>query len=150
MSFLRGVAGRFLRDKVRSSVRVEPLILDIERSQLRWLGHLFPGEVFRARPTERRPGEDPGHAGETISPDWPGDASVSPRKSTRKSLGRGKSGRLCLDCCPHDPVLCRNLHPCQIMHPLIEIATWLPNPNHTSNLSPPPHLRLNLPILGDA
>ncbi len=47
MSFLRGVAGRFLRDKVRSSVtreelRAEPLILDIERSQLRRLGHLMP------------------------------------------------------------------------------------------------------------
>ncbi len=66
MSFLRRVAGRSLRDKMRSSVtreefRVEPLLLDIERSQLRWLGHLFwvppwclPG-AFRARPTRRRP-----------------------------------------------------------------------------------------------
>ncbi|GAA6078097.1 uncharacterized protein LOC111191400, partial [Tachysurus ichikawai] len=56
-----------LRDRVRSSVtreelRVEPLLLHIERSQLRWLGHLFrmppgrlPGEVFRAYPTGRRP-----------------------------------------------------------------------------------------------
>ncbi len=63
MIFLRRVAGRSLRDRVRSSVtgeelRVEPLLLDIERSQLRWLGHLFrmppghiPGEVFRAHPT---------------------------------------------------------------------------------------------------
>ncbi len=46
MSFLRRVAGRSLRDKVRSSatreeLRVEPLLLDIERSQVRWLGHLF-------------------------------------------------------------------------------------------------------------
>ncbi len=67
MNFLRRVAGRSLRDRVKSSVtreelRVEPLLLDIERSQLRWLGHLFrmppgrlPGEVFRARPTGRRP-----------------------------------------------------------------------------------------------
>ncbi|GAA6106566.1 receptor-type tyrosine-protein phosphatase F-like, partial [Tachysurus ichikawai] len=67
MSFLRRVAGRSLRDRVRSSVtreelRVEPLLLHIERSQLRWLGHLFrmppgrlPGEVFRACPTGRRP-----------------------------------------------------------------------------------------------
>ncbi|GAA6083977.1 receptor-type tyrosine-protein phosphatase F-like, partial [Tachysurus ichikawai] len=58
---------RSLRDRVRSSVtreelRVEPLLLHIERSQLRWLGHLFrmppgclPGEVFRAYPTGRRP-----------------------------------------------------------------------------------------------
>ncbi len=66
MSFLRRVAGRSLRDRVRSSVtreelRVEPLLLDIERSQLRWLGHLFrmppgclPVEVFWVRPTGRR------------------------------------------------------------------------------------------------
>uniref|UniRef100_A0A672GMW1 DDE Tnp4 domain-containing protein n=1 Tax=Salarias fasciatus TaxID=181472 RepID=A0A672GMW1_SALFA len=67
MSFLRRVAGRSLRDKVRSSVTreelgVEPLLLHIERNQLRWLGHLFrmppgrlPREVFRACPTGRRP-----------------------------------------------------------------------------------------------
>ncbi|KAI3376789.1 hypothetical protein L3Q82_000389 [Scortum barcoo] len=64
MSFLRRVAGRSLRDRVRSSVTreelgVEPLLLRrIERSQLRWLGHLFrmppgrlPREVFQACPT---------------------------------------------------------------------------------------------------
>ncbi|KAK3528856.1 hypothetical protein QTP70_011737 [Hemibagrus guttatus] len=67
MSFLRRAAGRSLRDRVRSSVtreelRVEPLLLHIERGQLRWLGHLFrmppgrlPGEVFRACPTGKRP-----------------------------------------------------------------------------------------------
>ncbi|KAK3557834.1 hypothetical protein QTP86_003172 [Hemibagrus guttatus] len=67
MSFLRRVAGRSLRDRVRSSVTreelgVEPLLLHIERGQLRWLGHLFwmplgrlPGEVFRACPTGKRP-----------------------------------------------------------------------------------------------
>uniref|UniRef100_A0A3B5KJ05 Transposase Tc1-like domain-containing protein n=1 Tax=Xiphophorus couchianus TaxID=32473 RepID=A0A3B5KJ05_9TELE len=67
MGFLRRVAGLSLRDRVRSSVireelRVEPLLLHIERSQLRWLGHLvrmppgrLPGEVFQARPTGRRP-----------------------------------------------------------------------------------------------
>ncbi|KAK3517717.1 hypothetical protein QTP70_016386 [Hemibagrus guttatus] len=67
MCFLRRVAGRSLRDRVRSSVTreelgVEPLLLHIERGQLRWLGHLFrmppgrlPGEVFRACPTGKRP-----------------------------------------------------------------------------------------------
>ena len=68
MSFLRRVAGLSLRDKVRSSdIRrelgvVEPLLLRIERSQLRWFGHLtrmppgrLPLEVFRARPTGKRP-----------------------------------------------------------------------------------------------
>ncbi|KAK0138508.1 Copper homeostasis protein cutC [Merluccius polli] len=63
MSFLRRVAGLSLRDRVRSSVirqelGVDPLLLRVERSQMRWLWHLvrmpprrLPGEVFRARPT---------------------------------------------------------------------------------------------------
>ncbi|KAK3517712.1 hypothetical protein QTP70_016085 [Hemibagrus guttatus] len=67
MSFLRRVAGRSLRDRVRSSVTqkelgVEPLLFHIEKGQLRWLGHLFrmppgrlSGEVFRACPTRKRP-----------------------------------------------------------------------------------------------
>ncbi|KAK3558031.1 hypothetical protein QTP86_006407 [Hemibagrus guttatus] len=71
MSFLRRVAGHSLRDRVRSFVTreelgVEPLLLHIERGQLRWLGHLFrmplgrlPGEVFRACPTGKRPRRRP-------------------------------------------------------------------------------------------
>ena len=67
MGFLCRVSGLSLRDRVRSSIiweglGVEPLLLRIERSQMRWLGHLvrmppgrLPGEVFRARPTGRRP-----------------------------------------------------------------------------------------------
>ncbi|KAK3561115.1 hypothetical protein QTP86_028310, partial [Hemibagrus guttatus] len=67
MSFLRRVAGRSLRDRVRSSVTreklgVEPLLLHIKRGQLRWLRHLFrmplgclPGEVLWACPTGKRP-----------------------------------------------------------------------------------------------
>ncbi|KAK0135552.1 hypothetical protein N1851_028597 [Merluccius polli] len=65
MSFLHRVAGLSLRDRVRSSViqeelGVDPLLLRVERSQMRWLGHrmpprCLPGEVFRARPTGRRP-----------------------------------------------------------------------------------------------
>ncbi len=100
MSFLRRVAGRSLRDRVRSSVtreelRVEPLLLHVERSQLRWLGHLY----------QMPPGRLPGKvdAGGTMSLGWPGKASGSPWKSWRKCLGRGKSGHPCLDCCPRDP-----------------------------------------------
>ncbi|TWW74408.1 hypothetical protein D4764_14G0004110 [Takifugu flavidus] len=67
MSFLHRVAGLSLRDRVRSSVireelGVEPLLLCVERSQMRWLGHLvrippgcLPGEVLRACPFGRRP-----------------------------------------------------------------------------------------------
>ena len=45
MSFLCRVSGLSLRDRVRSldireRLRVEPLLLCIERSQLRWFGHL--------------------------------------------------------------------------------------------------------------
>ncbi|TWW73380.1 hypothetical protein D4764_15G0007740 [Takifugu flavidus] len=67
MSFLRTVAGLSLRDRVRTSairkeLGIEPLLLRVERSQMRWLGHLvrmppgrLPGEVFRACPSGRRP-----------------------------------------------------------------------------------------------
>ncbi|KAK0156273.1 Craniofacial development protein 2 [Merluccius polli] len=67
MSFLRRVAGFSLRDRVRTSVireelGLEPLLLCLERSQLRWFGHLvrmptgrLPWEVFQARPVGRRP-----------------------------------------------------------------------------------------------
>ncbi|KAJ0002535.1 hypothetical protein NQD34_007684 [Periophthalmus magnuspinnatus] len=67
MGFLCRVAGRTLRDRVRSSVTreelgVEPLLLHVERNQLRWLGHLLrmppgrlPRQVFWACPTGRRP-----------------------------------------------------------------------------------------------
>ena len=67
MCFLRRAPGVSLRDRVRSSVirvglGVEPLLLCVERSQLRWFGHLvrmppgrFPREVFQARPAGRRP-----------------------------------------------------------------------------------------------
>uniref|UniRef100_A0A3Q2GNP4 NACHT domain-containing protein n=1 Tax=Cyprinodon variegatus TaxID=28743 RepID=A0A3Q2GNP4_CYPVA len=63
MSFLHSVSGLSFREMMRSLVihgglKVEPLLLHIERSQLRWLGHLvrvplecLPGEVFQARPT---------------------------------------------------------------------------------------------------
>jgi len=45
MGFLRWVSGLSLRHRARSSVireglGVEPLLLRIERSQVRWLGHL--------------------------------------------------------------------------------------------------------------
>ncbi|TWW73379.1 hypothetical protein D4764_15G0007730 [Takifugu flavidus] len=67
------VAGLSLRDRVRSSaireeLGVQPLLLRIERSQMRWLGYLLrmppgrlPGEVFRHEHlmSLRRPPERP-------------------------------------------------------------------------------------------
>ena len=63
MGFLRRVAGVSLGDRVRSSViREGLLLLCIERSQLRWFGHLVrmppgrcPRELFQVRPAGRRP-----------------------------------------------------------------------------------------------
>ena len=63
MSFLRRVAGISLTDRVRSSaireeLGLEPLLLCLERSQLRWFGHLVrmpTWEVFQARPVGRKP-----------------------------------------------------------------------------------------------
>ncbi|TKS65444.1 C-type lectin domain family 17, member A [Collichthys lucidus] len=57
MSFLRRVAGLSLRERgrslaIRQELRVEPLLLRIERSQLRWLGHLV------RMPPGRLPGSD--------------------------------------------------------------------------------------------
>ncbi len=65
ISFLFRVAGLSLKDRVRGSdipkeLRVEPLLLRTERSQLRWFDHLvrvpprrLPGEVFRPFPSRR-------------------------------------------------------------------------------------------------
>lgn len=67
MRFLRRIADVSLRDKIKSStirksLRIEPLILHIERSQLRWLGHILrmppnrlPHQIFQAVPTGKRP-----------------------------------------------------------------------------------------------
>ncbi|TWW78153.1 hypothetical protein D4764_11G0002740 [Takifugu flavidus] len=86
MSFLRRVVRLSLRDRVRSSairkkLGVEPLLLRIEGSQMRWLGHLVrmhPGRL----PGDPR--EDPGHVGETMSLDWSGNAWGSLRMSWKK------------------------------------------------------------------
>ncbi|CAF4995061.1 unnamed protein product, partial [Rotaria sp. Silwood1] len=67
MKFLRRIAGVTLRDKIRSSIireslQIEPLLRHIERSQLRWLGHILrmpqqglPYQVLQAVPTGKRP-----------------------------------------------------------------------------------------------
>ena len=67
MRFLRRAAGLTLRDRtssssIRDSLKAESLLLHIERSQLRWLGHVLrmPHErlahqVFEAMPQGKRP-----------------------------------------------------------------------------------------------
>ena len=100
MSFLHRVAGRSLKDRVRSSVSWEELGVE-----LRWLEHLFwmpPGCSWHV-PPGRDPEEEPGHAGVTMSLSWPGNALGSSWKSWRKCPGRGKSGCPCSGNCPHDP-----------------------------------------------
>lgn len=67
MRFLRRAAGLTLRDRIRSSdiresLRIEPLLLHIERSQLRWFGHVMrmshdrlAYQVFQSKPSGKRP-----------------------------------------------------------------------------------------------
>ncbi|KAI3355034.1 hypothetical protein L3Q82_017853, partial [Scortum barcoo] len=70
MSFLCRGGWRSLRDRVRSSVTREelgvepPLLLHIERSQLRWLGHLYRMPPGRMRHVP--PGGDPGKTQDTL------------------------------------------------------------------------------------
>ncbi|TWW77545.1 hypothetical protein D4764_12G0009350 [Takifugu flavidus] len=90
------VAGLSLRDRVRSSaireeLGVEPLLLRVERSQMRWLGHLvrMPLDASLVRcsghvPPVGDPREDPGHVGETMSLEWSGNAWGSFRMSWKK------------------------------------------------------------------
>ncbi|KAL3048111.1 hypothetical protein OYC64_006814 [Pagothenia borchgrevinki] len=116
MGFLRRVSGVSLRDKVRSSVireglGVEPLLLRVERSQLRWFGHLvrmppgrLPREVFQARPAGKRErGVDLGPGGGIISLRWPGSALGSPSQSWLMWPGKRKFGAFCWNCYPCDP-----------------------------------------------
>ena len=115
INFLRRAAGLSLRDKVRSSdirreLGVEPLLLRVERSQLRWFGHLtrmppgrLPLEVFRARPTGRRPEADPEPAGGIIYLFWPGDASGFPRRSWRVLLFEKEAWLALLNLLPPQP-----------------------------------------------
>uniref|UniRef100_A0A8C9WAJ3 Reverse transcriptase domain-containing protein n=1 Tax=Scleropages formosus TaxID=113540 RepID=A0A8C9WAJ3_SCLFO len=102
MSFLRRVAGRTLRDRVRSSVTreelgVEPLLLR------RCLLDASLGRCSGLVPLGGGLGADPGHVGKTTSPGWPGNALGFPQRNWRRCAGRGKSGVLCSDCCPRDP-----------------------------------------------
>ena len=107
MCFLRRVSGISLRDRVRSSViceglGVEPLLLCVERSQLRWFGHLV-----RIPPHDQLGGdhgEDPGLGGEIISLLWPGNASGSPSQSWLMWPGKEKFGVPWWSCCPPDQI----------------------------------------------
>lgn len=49
------------------------------------------------------PGVHTGAAGVNISIGWPGNALLFPRISWRRWLAKGRSGLLCLSCCPRDP-----------------------------------------------
>ena len=67
MGFLRRISGVTLLDRVRSSeiresLQVEPLLLRIERSQLRYYGHVvrmpqerIAAQILKAKPIGRRP-----------------------------------------------------------------------------------------------
>lgn len=115
MSYLHWESGLFLRDRVRSLViwegpGLEPLLLCVERSQMRWLGHLgrmlpgrLPAEVFRAHPTGRRPrGKPRTHWRDCVSRlAW--DHPWVALEELDAVGGKRESGLLRLDCCSRDP-----------------------------------------------
>ena len=79
------MAGLGLKDRVRSSdlrerLREESLLLSVERSGLRWFGHLVRmppfhwGGVSGMPVREETWGQTPGHAGDIISHYWLGNA----------------------------------------------------------------------------
>lgn len=115
MRFLCRMAGLTLRDRVRSSaiwegLGVELLLLRSERSQLRWFWHLIrlppgrhPLELCWAHPTGRGPEADPGHTGEIISPNWPGNIGESPRRGWNLLQRKRRSGPPYSLCRHHNP-----------------------------------------------
>ena len=85
------------------------IFMGLERSQMRWLGHLvrmppgrLPGEVFRARPTGRRPQGRP-RTRLCLSVGL-GTPQGSPGRAGGSWSGTGTSGFLCSSCCPSDPI----------------------------------------------
>ena len=115
MSFLRRVAELSLRDRVRSSVirrelGVDPLLIRVERSQMRWFGHLIrmppgrlPGEVFRARPTGRRPQGRPRTRWRDYVSRLAWERLGIPREELDEVAGEREVWASCLGCCPRDP-----------------------------------------------
>jgi len=114
MSFLHGVAGLSLRDRVRSSgiqreLEVELLLLHIERRQLRWFGHLIrmppgclPLEVSRARLTGRRPRGRPRTRWRDYISHLAWEHLGVPQEELESVAGERDVWGLCLACCPHD------------------------------------------------
>ena len=115
MSFLCKAAGLFLRDRVKSSViwgrlKVELLLLHIERSQLRWFRHpvrMLPGcltvGVFQTCSSAQRPLGRPrtGWRDHVSLLAWE-HLSVSSQGNQKRWPGRGRSGPLYSMCCPHN------------------------------------------------
>ncbi|MEQ2257816.1 hypothetical protein ILYODFUR_038733, partial [Ilyodon furcidens] len=67
-----------------------------EKRDERWTTVICLLDAFLGRCSRHvPPGGGPGHAGGTMSLGWPGNALGSPRRSWRRCLGRGTSGRLC-------------------------------------------------------
>ena len=93
MGFLRRVAGVSLRVRVWSSAIEEAL--GVERSQLRWFGHLvrsFLGRCFWHVQHGGDLGVEPGPGGGIISLLWPGSAWGFPSRVSRCGRGKGSLG----------------------------------------------------------
>ena len=97
MRFLRKIEGLNLLHKlrnsqIRESLNVEPLLLRIERSQLRWFGHVsrmaqerFPKQALIAKPNRKRQLDDQERDGKIISSIFDGVDWGYPQMSWRRS-----------------------------------------------------------------
>ena len=117
MRFLRKIEGVTLFNKVRSpeirkSLNIQPLLLRIERSQLRWFGHVsrmpqerLPKQALLAKANWRRPVRRP----KTID----GPITLRILNGTAWDFAQAKwwrwwktvrRGGLISSCCPHNPL----------------------------------------------
>ncbi|XP_035857605.1 uncharacterized protein LOC118495173 [Sander lucioperca] len=107
-SQIKAATIRIKSSDIWREIGLEPLLLRVERGQLRWFRHLIrmpprgPNlQGFQLHPTDRRPqGRPRAHWRDYLRL---GNISGSLRRSWKKYLGRGMSGLPCLACCHCNP-----------------------------------------------
>ncbi|MEQ2242363.1 hypothetical protein ILYODFUR_035171, partial [Ilyodon furcidens] len=114
-----GCAGRRVRSSaLQEELRAEPLLLHIERTQLRWHGHLSHARCSG----HVQPEGGPGHTGGTMSLSQRGNASGLPggaggdlmvlkRIQDHKKVPAGNQEKCDIVLLPRTPVHCVDFHP---------------------------------------
>ena len=115
MRFLRKIDGVTLFNKVRSSeirksLNIEPLLLRIERSQLRWFGHVsrmpqegLPKQALLAKANGRRPVGRPRTRWTDYIEDLGWNRLGLYPIEMMEVMEDGEVWRLISSCCPHNP-----------------------------------------------